>query len=127
MQELAVVCLVGHVVMYDQAAIYIDHALHVVAGCLGRTSIAHRPRVGLAKDQSRLVAILQDVLPAHEPVLAAPEGLDRSGERLPMFGLIVEPLVHCLIYDVEPLKLVGDLLFGVRNVTGKPVGASDVL
>jgi hypothetical protein len=53
MQELAVVCLVGHVVMYDQAAIYIDHALHVVAGCLGRTSIAHRPRVGLAKDQSR--------------------------------------------------------------------------
>jgi hypothetical protein len=46
MQELAVVCFVGDVVMDDQAIIDVNDALHVVAGRLRRMSAAHRPGVG---------------------------------------------------------------------------------
>jgi hypothetical protein len=90
-------------------------------------SVAHRPGVRLAEDQHRLVAIFQDLLPANEPILAATEGLDRSAERLPMLGLIVEALSHRLIHDVEPVEVVSDLLLCVRHITSEPIGAGDVL
>jgi hypothetical protein len=127
MRKLAVVRFFSDIVMDDQAAIDVDDALHVVAGRLERMPVSHRPGVGLAEDQDRLVAILQDVLPANESILAATEGLDRSGERLPMLGLIVETLSGRLIHDVEPVKVVGDLLFGMRDITGEPIGTGDVL
>jgi hypothetical protein len=113
--------------MDDQTTIDVDDALHVVAGRLGRMPITHRPSVGLAEDQDRLVAVLQDLLAANESIPAATEGLDRSGERLPMLGLIIETLSHRLIHDVEALKVVGDLLFGMSDITGEPIGACDVL
>src|SRR5579859_59343 len=112
--------------MDDKATIDVDHALHVVAGRLGRVAVAHRPGVGLSEDQDRLVAILQDLLPAHEPILAATEGLDRGGERLPMPRLVVETLGHRLIHDVEPVEVVSDLLFGMRDITGETISAGDV-
>ena len=86
MQQLAVVRFIGDVVMDDQAAIDVDDALHVVTRRLGRMPVAHRPGVALAEDQHCLVAILQDLLPANQSILAATEGLDRIAERSRCLG-----------------------------------------
>lgn len=88
--------------------------------------VAHRTGVGLTENQNRLLPIVQDLLPANEPILAATEDLNRGGERLPMLGLIVETLSHRLIHDVEPVEVVGDFFLCARDVTGETVGAGDV-
>ena len=109
--------------MDDQTTIDVDDALHVVAGRLGRMPITHRPGVGLAETRtvsSRFFRI------SCRPTSRS-EALDRSGERLPMLGLIIETLSHRLVHNVEALKVVGALLFGMSDITGEPPGACDVL
>jgi hypothetical protein len=39
--------------------------------------------------------------------------------------VILEALGHRLVDDVEPVEIVGDLLFGVRDVSDETLGAHD--
>jgi hypothetical protein len=67
MEKLAVVCLIRDVVMDDEAAVDIDHALEVVRWELRCAAVTHRLCLGLVEDQ----------------------GGNRVAESLPMRRLIV--------------------------------------
>ena len=41
--------------------------------------------------------------------------------------VILEALGHRLVDDVEPVEVVGDLLFGVRDASRGTLGARDIL
>ncbi len=74
-QHVTVVDVVIDVVMNNQAALYVHHALEIVRRHPRRTAIAHRLGLWLAEDEHLFFATLQLLLPSDEPILPV---LERS-------------------------------------------------
>lgn len=126
-EEMAVVGVIVDVMVDDETALDVDGALKIVRRQLGRVRVTYWLGLGLAEDKHLLIPLLKLVLPPSEALLSTFQRLDGCLEALPMERLIVEALRDSLVDDVQPVEIVGDLFFGMRDVAGEPLSSGDIL
>jgi hypothetical protein len=124
---MAVIGVVADGVMDDQAAFHVHDALEIVGRQLRRMAVTNRLGFGLAEDEHFFVPVIEFSLTLGKPILSTLQRSDRSSERLPVNGLIRNPLRGLLVHDIKAVKIVRDLAFGVDDVARQAFSAGDVL
>jgi len=124
---VAVVRFTVDVMVDDQPTRNIDDALQIVRGKLRRVGISHRLGLRFAKHEYLLIPSLEFLLSSGQPILPTREGGNGGLEAFAVQRLIFKPLRDGLVDDVQAVEIIGDLLFGMRDVPCKPLRPGDVL